>query len=213
MEELLRQYGYWMVIAGTLVQGDATAITSAFLAHHGYFSLTWVCVLVTVTTMVENVVFYEIARWRGETLIQGTDKMSLHIQSVLGWVRTKGALLVIGSRFLVGLRAASALACGMSRMSRLKFFWSNLAGAVIWTGVMVGVGYSGGKLFSALATNFKRHELLMAGILAALVTIAVLWKTRGAEVVDLYETTVIIEKWAESGLKKRRKKKSRSSSK
>ncbi|MEP6960938.1 MAG: VTT domain-containing protein [Acidobacteriota bacterium] len=213
MEELLRQYGYWMVIAGTLVQGDATAITAAFLAHRGIFSLTWVCTLLVLTTALENVVLYEIARTRGDAWAIGTDRMSRRIQTVLGWVRTRGIVLVVGSRFLLGLRAAAALACGIAHMPRAKYYWANLMGAVVWTTVMVIAGYSGGYVFSALAADFRRHELLVAMVLAAVVTIAVLWKTRGAEIVDLYGTTVMIERWAESGLSKRRKRMFRSSSK
>ena len=38
-EELIRQYGYWMVFGGTVLQGDATIIAAGFLAHRGYLNL------------------------------------------------------------------------------------------------------------------------------------------------------------------------------
>jgi membrane protein DedA with SNARE-associated domain len=199
MEELVRQYGYWMVAAGTVVEGDATVITAAFLAHRGYLSLFWVCILAGLTTVIENIALYEVARRQGF-------QTSQHVEKVLGWVRTRGAPLLFVSRFLIGVRSAAAMACGIARMPRAVFFWTNLAGAVVWTVAMAAAGYSGGHLFTILVDDVKRHEWTVAAILAGTVTVAVLWKTRAAEIVDLFGVAAIIETWAESRLSKRAKK-------
>lgn len=209
IEELVRQYGYWMVAGGTLVEGDATVITAAFLAHRGYLNLIWVCVLAGAATTLQNLALYELALRRGGSLAEGTGKTSLRIQRVLSWVQTRGALLLFASRFLLGIRSAAALACGVAKMSRARFFWTNLAGAVAWTGVMAAAGYSGGHLFTILVDDVKRHEWTVAAGLAVAITFGVLWKTRAAEVVDLTIAAGMIEGWAKSGFSKRKKKTSR----
>ncbi len=195
MEELVRQYGYWMVVAGTVVEGDATVITAAFLAHRGYLSLLGVCLLAGITTVLENIALYEFALRRGSSLEQGSDKTSLRIHKVLGWVRTRGALLLFVSRFLIGIRSAAALACGIARMPRGTFFWSNLSGAIVWTIVMAAVGYSGGHLFTILVDDVKRHEWTVAAALAASVTVFMLWKTHASDIVDI---ATIIKRWPTS---------------
>lgn len=191
------------------MEGDATVITAAFLAHRGYLNLTWVCVLAGLTTVVQNLALYELARRQGAALAEGTTRTALQIQKVLGWVRGRGALLLFASRFLLGVRSAAALACGVAKMPRALFFWSNLAGAVVWTVVMAAAGYSGGHLFTILVDDVKRHEWTVAGSLALAVTTTVLWKTRAAEVVDLTIAAGMIEGWAKSRLSKRRKRMSR----
>jgi membrane protein DedA with SNARE-associated domain len=209
IEALVREYGYWIVPPGTVVEGNATVITAAFLAHRGYLNLMWVCVLATLTTVAENLVLYELALRRGASLAEGTDKISLHVQKVLGWVRTRGGLLLFASRFIIGIRSASALACGIARMPRGVFFWSNLAGAIAWTAAMAVIGYSGGQLFTVLVNDVRRHELMVAAVTAAVVTIFVLWKSRAADVVDGFGAAFIIEGWPKRRFWKRRKKTSR----
>jgi len=206
IEELVRQYGYWMVAGGTLFEGDATVITAAFLAHRGYLNLAWVCVLAGLATVLQNIALYELARRRGGSLALGTNKTSLRVQKVLGWVRTRGALLLFVSRFLIGVRSAAALACGIAHMPRARFFWTNLAGAVTWTAVMGAVGYSGGHLFTIIVDDVKRHEWTVAAALAGTVTLTVLWKTRAADIVDLFGAAGMIETWAKSELLKHEKK-------
>jgi membrane protein DedA with SNARE-associated domain len=198
IEELIRQYGYWMVAGGTLVEGDATLLAAAFLAHRGYLSLAWVCTLAGLTTVVQNHVMYELARRQGASLIEGTGKTSLRIQRVLGWVRARGALIVLASRFLLGVRSTAALACGIAQMPRRIFFWSNLVGAAVWTVAFAFAGYSGGHLFTLLVADVKRHEFTVAAGLAVVVTIGVLWKTHASDVVDQTIAAGMIEEWAKS---------------
>ena len=191
-----------MVAGGTIFEGDATVITASFLAHRGYLNLAWVCVLAGLVTTLQNIVLYEVARRRGGSLAEGTDRTSQRIRAVMGWVRTRGALLLFASRFLLGVRTAVALACGISQLPRARFYWTNLAGAAAWTAAMAFAGYSGGHLFTLLVDDVKRHEWTVAAGLAVVVTIGVLWKTRAAEIADLVGTAGIIEGWAKSELSK-----------
>lgn len=206
IEELVRQYGYWMVAGGTLVEGDATILAAAFLAHRGYLSLAWVCVLAGLTTVVQNHVMYELARRQGASLVEGTSSTALRIQRLLGWVRARGALIVLASRFLLGVRSTAALACGIARMPRKIFFWSNLVGAAVWTVAFAAAGYSGGHLFTLLAADVKRHELAVAAGFATAVTIGVLWKTHASDVVEMTLAAGMIEGWAKSELTKHKNK-------
>lgn len=177
-----------MVAGGTLVEGDATVITAAFLAHRGYLSLPWVCFVAGLMTTLQSLALYEIALRRGGAIAEGPSRTAQRIQRVLGWVRARGGLLLFASRFLLGVRSAAALACGVAGMPRARFFWTNLAGAAVWSAVFAAIGYSGGHLFTILVDDVQRYEWTIATLLAASVTVGVLWKTRAAEVVDLVVT-------------------------
>ena len=39
LTDLVIQYGYVMVVAGVIVEGDATLVTASILAHRGYMKL------------------------------------------------------------------------------------------------------------------------------------------------------------------------------
>lgn len=179
--QLVEQYGYWMVAGGIFVEGNATVVSAAFLAHQGHLSLGWVCVVALLTTTLENLVLYRTARLRGATLLTGTNGKAQHLARVLEFVRMRGAWILFASRFIVGWRSAVALACGIANMPEQKFFWTNLVGAVVWTACMAAVGYSGGQLMPMLVANVREHEWTIAAVLALGVFCAVLVRGRGRD--------------------------------
>ncbi len=176
MGDLIQHYGYWMVLAGTIFEGDATLVTAAFLAHRGYLSLAVVCLLSGGSTVVANVFLYEAGRRQGARLA------SERAEKILGWVRARGSLLLLASRFLFALRSAIALACGVAQMPRARFYWVNLAGAVLWVGALAGAGYSGGRLFTLLVDDVKRHEWTAAAVIGLTVCVIALWRSHGRDV-------------------------------
>ncbi len=185
IDQLVQAYGYWMVMAGTVFEGDATVISAAFLAHRGYLHLGWICTVASVTTTLQNQLLYQLARKRGPALMTGTDRKAEHLRNVMGWVQRRGALFLFASRFLVGFRTAAALACGVADMPRATFFWTNLTGAIAWSIVMAAIGWSGGHLFRTLVDDVKRHEWTAAGVLVLVVFLLVLWRSRGWDWRDL----------------------------
>ena len=184
-ENLIEQYGYWMVAAGTVIEGSTTVISSAFLAHRGYLNLGAVWSVATTATFVEGVALYEIARGRGTALAHNADAKSERIQKVLDWVKRRGVVLLLVSRFLFGVRTAVALACGVTHMPRGRYLAANLAGAVLWTSVVVAIGYSSGHAFTLLVSDVKRHEWTAFACIALVVFTAVLFKSRGRDFWDL----------------------------
>lgn len=164
-----------MVAGGILVEGNATIVSAAFLAHSGHLNLWWVCLVALATTTIENVIIYHVARVRGAAILAGTDKKALRLQKVLEFVRLRGAWILFTSRFLVGWKSAVAVACGIAEMPQPKFHRANLGGALVWTGFMAGVGYTGGKLMPSVIRDAKQHEWMIAtGLILAIFGAAML---------------------------------------
>lgn len=74
-------------------------------------------------------------------------------------------LLILGFRFLYGLRSVTPFAIGISDVSYLRFTLLNLIGAGIWA-ISIGLaGYYFGQAVEAILGDIKRYEVeLMAGI-------------------------------------------------
>ena len=179
-EELIRQYGYWMVFGGTVLQGDATIIAAGFLAHRGYLNLGLAAGTALAATLVESTAHFELARRnRGRSSALTPSSVASRVTSVLAWLDRRGSRLILAARFLPGLRLTISLACGASGMPRWRFFSWNLAGSVVWVAVMEGLGYSGGHFFASLVTDVKRHEWTVAGLVVLAVVLLVEWRTRG----------------------------------
>lgn len=179
-EELIRQYGYWMIFGGTVLQGDATVIAAGFLAHRGYLNLGLAAGTALAATLVESTAYFELARRnRGRSSVHTPARVASRVASVLAWLDRRGSKLILVARFLPGLRLAISLACGASGMPRARFLGWNLAGSVVWVAVMEGLGYSGGHFFASLVTDVKRHEWTVAGLVILAVILIVESRTRG----------------------------------
>src|SRR5678815_239565 len=62
LSDLVVKYGYLMVVAGVIVEGDATVVTAAFLAHRGYLKLGAVIALAAITSMTMNQIYFRLGR-------------------------------------------------------------------------------------------------------------------------------------------------------
>jgi membrane protein DedA with SNARE-associated domain len=100
---------------------------------------------------------------------------------VVQWVKSRGTLLLLLSRFLWGLRAAIPAACGATGMKPVRFFLVNLAGAVLWSVPIALAGYAGARSIHALSRGLLKYEWQMAAALLFGGLLFVLWKTHGEE--------------------------------
>lgn len=177
----LLHYGYVIVFLGTILEGDATLLAAAFLAHRGYFRLPLVILVATLSTTAFNQILYTLARRYGSERLKKRVARDRRLAKVAGWVQQRGALLLFASRFMWGLKTAIPTACGATGMRPWLFFGVNLASAILW-GVPVGLaGYAGAQTISVVFRDLKRYEWPIAGGLLLTVAAVALWRTHGED--------------------------------
>ena len=86
---------------------------------------------------------------------------------VLSLLRSHQSLVVLGFRFLYGLRTVTPFLLGASGISPVSFLILNILGALVWA-VAIGVsGYSFGNVFEWVIGDVERCELRLFLGLAA----------------------------------------------
>ena len=75
------------------------------------------------------------------------------------------APLIIGIRFMYGLRIVGPILLGMGRCEAWKFVFYNAIGAALWAPLVAGVGYAFGSAMEAALHDLKRLELWGAVVL------------------------------------------------
>ncbi len=186
IESELLHYGYWFVFAGTIVEGDATLLTAAFLAHRGYFHFPWVLIVAAISTPIASHVYYLIARHKGAVLLETMGAGNAKWEWILALSRRSGGLLLLASRFMIGLRTLIPVVCGATGMSAGRFFVWNVTGSILWAAVFGSIGFLGGHFLSAAFGDIRRHERALAVILAAACAGFILWRTHGRELLDVW---------------------------
>jgi membrane protein DedA with SNARE-associated domain len=167
---LIIHYGYPLLFAGVILEGETAVIIAAFLAHRGYLSLPGVILTAGLGTFVADQFFFFLGRTQGQAFLAkrpGWQPRVIKAQALLSRYRM---LLIISFRFLYGLRTVIALVIGMSDISTRQFVLLNALGALSWATVMALLGYAFGHTAEIILADVRRYEGWLVLILALLGT-------------------------------------------
>jgi membrane protein DedA with SNARE-associated domain len=158
---------YLLVFLGSIVEGDATLLTAAFLAHQGHLSFPGVLAIAALASTMTNEVAYHLARTRSRRYFERKVASHPKYARVQEWMRKRSVFLLLISRYLFGFRMAIPAACGMTGMSPVKFTTLNLIGAALWVIPLGYVGYAFGYLLERFWAGLRAYEWHIAVVALA----------------------------------------------
>jgi membrane protein DedA with SNARE-associated domain len=173
VEQLVQQYGYSVVLVGTLFEGQPVMLFGGFAAHRGYLELVpWVILTGAVGNFLSYQVWFLVARRFGRPLIDRRPHWAGRIRKVQDWLERFESLLIITIRFMPGLDTIGTIAIGVSRVSVLRFTVLNALGALLWAFTLAVAGYLLGNLLELI---FGDLEAVEKPLLIGIVVLTVVW--------------------------------------
>ena len=133
-------------------------VLGCFAAHRGYLELTWVLVSAFLGTLLNGQILFYIGRVKGENILEKRPNLKSKIEKALVLLNSHQSLLILGFRFLYGLRTVTPFLLGASRVSPFRFLILNILGAFIWTIVIGIMGYLFGHALELIIGDIKRYE-------------------------------------------------------
>ncbi len=150
--QVLVQYGYVVLFAFVLVEQIGLPIPAApvllgvgALAGAGRMSLTLALGAVLLASFPPDLVWHELGRRRGSRVLALLCRISLEPDSCVRRTenlfirRGRKALLIV--KFFPGLSPIASTLAGMVGVARHQFIVLDGAGAIIWAGAWMGLGY------------------------------------------------------------------------
>ena len=186
LTELVMQYGYLMVVAGVIVEGDATLVAASVLAHRGYMKLSVVMVLAAVTSLIMNQVYFRLGRRHGVDRVAKADGRPL-FKNIVHHTRKHAIWLVLLSRFVFGFRMAIPMTVGALGMRARRFLIADIAGSIIWAVAMGVTGYAAGHIGDVLLTN--NEWAVAAAVIVATLAWGIYRRRHVQEVTTLLDRT------------------------
>jgi membrane protein DedA with SNARE-associated domain len=166
IESFIDTYGYAAILIGTFLEGETVLVLGGFAAHRGYLSLPWVIIAALVGTLSGDQLYFFLGRWHSQKMLAKHPSWEARAARVENLLQRFQRLIIIGFRFLYGLRTVTPFVIGMSSISTLQFILLNIIGALVWA-VLVGIGgYAFGSALEAIIGNVKRYELEVIGAVA-----------------------------------------------
>jgi membrane protein DedA with SNARE-associated domain len=178
-EPYLHEYGYWAVLAGLFMEnlclpvpGESLLLAAGALAGRGELPLAAVLAASWVGAVAGCCLGYAIGLQGGRRLVMRYGRYVLVTEKRLaraeGFFERYGGAVVVGARFIWGMRNVMGLVAGILKMPWGPFLAYNMAGAALWVGFWGVVAYE----LSRRAGWLEAHWTWVAGglgILAAAV--------------------------------------------
>lgn len=172
LEEIISNYGYAAIAIGTFVEGETILVLGGFAAHRGYLNLPIVITCAFFGTLFGDQLYFYIGRAKGGSVVEKVPKWKSKSEKVFSLLNRHQTLLIIGFRFIYGMRTITPFLLGASGVSPLRFLILNTIGAASWAAAFGTLGYLFGEAVEALIGKIKHYELwLFAGIIAISVII------------------------------------------
>ncbi|MGE5116832.1 MAG: DedA family protein [Betaproteobacteria bacterium] len=167
--ELIHHYGYLAVFVGSLLEGETILAMAGFAAHQGHLSFAAVVTVGFVGGTLGDQVFYWIGRRWGRPLLQRYPRLRSRARDVAVLMRRYDAALIVGIRFMYGLRIAGPIAIGSARVRAWRFAAYNVLGAALWAPLIAGLGYAFGHQLETWLGDVRSLEGGALGLMAVLI--------------------------------------------
>jgi len=165
-ELIIGSYGYIALLAGTFLEGETILILAGFAAHLGYLHLPWVILVAFLGTLSGDQLFFYLGRRQSRFVLDKHPAWQRRLDRVERLFERYQTLLILGFRFLYGLRTVTPFVLGRSGVAPGYFFVLNTVGALVWS-LVVGIGgYLFGNLLKIIMGDIKRYELEAFGAIA-----------------------------------------------
>lgn len=179
MEEFLRQYGPIGIFLGAGFEGQTALIVGGILARQHILQLWLVLVCATAGSgLVDHLLFVAGRRFKTHRWVVRATQQAAFAKA-LTFIEKYPVGYILAFRFIFGLRIASPLALGVSRVPTWRFTLLNIAGAVIWALSFTMAGFIFGEAVHNLlghGHHAGRWTLLTAGVIV--IAVAVFWLVR-----------------------------------
>ena len=177
LEDLLSTYGYLAIVVGTFLEGETILVLGGFAAHRGYLELPWVIIWAFLGTLSGDQLYFYIGRHKGRGVLERRPGWKTKSEKVFRLLEQHQIKLMLGFRFLYGLRTVTPFIIGASNISPVRYLLLNILGAALWAVVVGALGYLFGQTLEIIIEDIKHYELEAFAILIGIGLI--LWWSRG----------------------------------
>lgn len=165
MEQFIQDFGYWAVLIGTFLEGETILVLGGFAAHRGYLSLPVVIIVAFLGTVIGDQLFFYLGRKHSPSILKRRPGWQRKIEKAQRLINRHEILILLGFRFIYGLRAVIPFTLGLAAISPRVFVPLNIMGAIIWAVAIGSAGYYFGHALEVFLGHLKQFELwIMAGI-------------------------------------------------
>ena len=176
LADLIGRYGYLVVLLGTFFEGETVVVIAGYAAHSGHLALPWVVVCAFVGSLFGDQLAYILGRHYASRVLRRREAWRPKIDRVRAMLERHAVPVMLGFRFLYGLRTVTPFTIGWAGVVPRMFVPLNAVGALVWAVAVAGLGYVFGHALTIALERAHRYEAWVIASIAAVGLIA--WAVR-----------------------------------
>jgi membrane protein DedA with SNARE-associated domain len=172
-QQIIEQYGYWALFAGTFAEGEAVFVAAAALAASGILEPWKVIAVAAVGAFIGHIFFFAIGRWRGMQIINSFEFLRTHHSKANKVLDHYAHWSIFMFQYLYGTRLVAAIMFGCSSIEFWRFFLLQIVNCITWALVV----YAAGHFLGIAAMEILEHYgfiglLVVIGVVAVFALLA-----------------------------------------
>ena len=162
LEAFVQNYGAWVyallfliifietgVVVMPFLPGDSLLFVVGAMCGVGLMNYPLVVALLVVAAIAGNQCNYTIGHFFGPKVFQWEDSRFFNkraFDQAHDFYERYGGITIVAARFMPFVRTFAPFVAGVAQMTRSKFTFYDVTGAVLWVGGLVTVGYFFGNI-------------------------------------------------------------------
>ncbi|MEI6888513.1 MAG: DedA family protein [Bacteroidales bacterium] len=160
---------------GFIFPGDALLVTAGIFCGSADLSVNIYLLVITVAlaAIAGNATGFATGKYFGKRLFLKNDTLFFkqrHLETARAYYDKHGGLALVGGRFIPVVRTFVPILAGAIDMNFWRFTLLNLAGAALWSGTLIPLGYLLGR---QIPNSVDYIEYIVLGITVVTMTILI----------------------------------------
>ncbi|BAP58721.1 DedA family protein [Candidatus Tachikawaea gelatinosa] len=152
------QYGYLALFIGSLIEGETIILIGGIAVNQGLLNFYGSVIVVIIGGFIGDQFLFWIGRIYGDKIFKKFNQYNYYIIKLHNLIHKYPNLIVIGVRFMYGLRIIGPIIIGNSYLRSIKFMILNVIGTSIWATFCITIGYFSGAIIVPWIYKFN-HSL------------------------------------------------------
>ncbi|WP_108649519.1 DedA family protein [Dongshaea marina] len=171
---LLKTYGYVILFAWAILEGEAGLIMAGLLSHTGDMNVGLAVFIAGLGGFVGDQIYFYIGRYNKQYVHRKFKGQRRKFALAHLLLQKYGWPIIFAQRYMYGLRTIIPISIGLTRYNARKFAFINLISAWCWAAITIIPTWYFGKHILILLHWVKEHAHL-AIPLAGVIALALLW--------------------------------------
>ncbi len=174
--ELLKDYGYIVILLWTFLEGETIVIIAGWMAERIELNPLLIALCAFCGSFLSDQLMFSLGKYKGEAVLHHFPRLARNVDKAAALFKKYDTVLILGFRFVYGVRNVTPIMLGISGVSHKKFLFLNCIGAGVWALTFTYGGVFIGKAFMTIMGQVG-HGIFYI-LLAILAAAALIWYFR-----------------------------------